>query len=567
MAAPKVTLKVKDNANGAGQASAKSIVAVMGVASGLPALISAIVRAGASPTLVTATGTPLRKASIVIDILSTTTFRWSDDDGATWVEDPVTIPTGGSTTYLLGDTGVTADFPAGTYAADQDHKFTITPIEFELFSEPDAVVAKYVSGSLVEAACDILTQDGDKPRVLCGAIPASVAGTLSAVKQTGAGPAVTASGAPLDDYEFIWECLKGGARGVATFRVSVDGGDNWSGEILTSATYPVPGTGVTIAMATGTSWAALDRATFTTNGPGHSNQDLTDACNAFKKKGIRVKFVLLASVPTGASDTARATASAAIAALLSIRLTEWALARIQTHVVMQAPKASKTALETAYASFVEHRITVCATYVEMISAVTSRQHRRPFAWPFASKVALAPLSVDVASVEESGAFPARLISSEHDEDKSPGYDDARFCVPRKWPQVDGLYVCNPRTMAAAGSDFEMMPSALVMNEAMAVVYIELVKICSRRLRRDKKTGTIDSGEANAIDTTVETELRAALASDVVDLSFKINRTDILTGSGVKRLRFKLGLFGFFYAKELEAEGSFADALLDQALAA
>jgi len=81
----------------------------------LTATTSAVTQTGTGP-VVTLTGTALVSADLVIKIrlggaVATATFDWSTDGGVTWVATAVVT----ASTVLLGSTGITANFAAGTY--------------------------------------------------------------------------------------------------------------------------------------------------------------------------------------------------------------------------------------------------------------------------------------------------------------------------------------------------------------------------------------------------------------------------------------------------------------------
>lgn len=80
---------------------------------------------------------------------------------------------------------------------------------------------------------------------------------MGAVASAGTSPpTVTLSGTPTKDVNFKMECTTLGARGTAVVRVSSDGGITWTSNILTAATFLLPGTGLTINYANAT--AAVD---------------------------------------------------------------------------------------------------------------------------------------------------------------------------------------------------------------------------------------------------------------------------------------------------------------------
>lgn len=92
---------------------------------------SPLIPAGTNPPDIALTGQPvLGSMQFKITILAggdlgIATFAWSSDNGATWLPDtPAALLAGAGTgvttsaTYVLGTTGVTANFPIGTYSAD-----------------------------------------------------------------------------------------------------------------------------------------------------------------------------------------------------------------------------------------------------------------------------------------------------------------------------------------------------------------------------------------------------------------------------------------------------------------
>lgn len=567
---PSVSTTVKDKAARAGQSRAQRLVAVFGVSTGALALLSAITSTGTTPPTLTASGYPIKDASIVLDIEGgATTFRWSDDGGESWREEGVTIPNNAS--YALPGTGVTIAFPNGaSYAADNLYTLTARKIPTTIYANANALVDEHTGGPGVEAAVDILTQDGDRPQVMFCPIPASVAGTIGDVTKTTT-PAITTSGTPRDSYQVRGRIKQTGARGVGSFELSLDGSDTYGPEtaIPSNGVYVVTGTGVTITFASGT-YTAGETFRFDTTAPGYSLNDLAATFDAFKRNNKRVKFILVDGLASGANDAARATASATVVATLSTKLAELKAARLPTRVIYNVAEASDDAIKTAFASTVEPRVMACASFTEHLSPITQRLHKRPFAWAIASLAAIKPMSVDLSSPAEAGPFPPRIRAIYRDETKTPGLNDARFCVARTWDGDEdsglaGFYCNNPNTLAQAGSDFELFQHGLIVDEAEAVAYPVLVQQISRRLRLDKN-GRIDSADANAIDTELTVALAPALAEHVVSFRAEIVRSDVFTGPGTKKLRFRFRFVSFFYPKEIEAEFAFEDAAIDAAIA-
>lgn len=80
---------------------------------------------GTGPS-VTVSGTPDEHRDFIILVTAggargTATFNWSKNAGASWDGTGITVPVGG--TYVLGTTGITATFPAGTYVQWETYLF------------------------------------------------------------------------------------------------------------------------------------------------------------------------------------------------------------------------------------------------------------------------------------------------------------------------------------------------------------------------------------------------------------------------------------------------------------
>jgi polygalacturonase len=69
---------------------------------------------------------------------------------------------------------------------------------------------------------------------------------------SGAGPAITVSGNPLGSFTVVVQILLNGGVGTATFRYSLDNATTWSQSFAVASTFPLPGTGLTIAFPAGT---------------------------------------------------------------------------------------------------------------------------------------------------------------------------------------------------------------------------------------------------------------------------------------------------------------------------
>ncbi len=115
---------------------------------------------------------------------------------------------------------------------------------------------------------------------LCYFVPCTqgTAGASSAVSPPGAGtpPAITLTGIPFDGYAGLIKITLGGAIGTSKFQYSLDGGLTWSSELLTSSTYPVANSGITLNFAAGT-YVLADQYSWTSTPPYYSTTNLGTA--------------------------------------------------------------------------------------------------------------------------------------------------------------------------------------------------------------------------------------------------------------------------------------------------
>lgn len=88
---------------------------------------TAVVQSGAGPAL-TITGTPTVGVRGLIYIITggargTATYAYSFDGGLTWEEDSLNTPITTAATDVLGTSGLTANFPVGTYVASEKYQW------------------------------------------------------------------------------------------------------------------------------------------------------------------------------------------------------------------------------------------------------------------------------------------------------------------------------------------------------------------------------------------------------------------------------------------------------------
>lgn len=187
-------------------------------------------------------------------------------------------------------------------------------------SDPEAVIAAFGAGQLVEGALHIL-RNSRKPVALdlVRANP-SIAGYAMAVATARVGTStgeMTVTGTPSDSYEVVVEVTTDTADVAdadGEFRYSLDGGDSYGNltAIPVNGTYEIPGTGLTLQFETSESYDDGDTFSFDCVGPGFSSVDLGNATTALDADGYRYKTLFV--LGTGANAAASASLAATVLA-------------------------------------------------------------------------------------------------------------------------------------------------------------------------------------------------------------------------------------------------------------
>lgn len=206
-------------------------------------------------------------------------------------------------------------------------------------ADPQAVIAAFGGGELVEAALHVL-RNSDRPVGLdLVRINPSDDGYALAVTPTRAeypastGTLVTTGSTPFDAYEVRVSgtaTVADAASGDGEFRLSLDGGDSYSNRIAIppGGVYKVPNTGITLTFA-----GDLDEGdafSFDCVGPGYSSVDLAAALAALDADGYDYRKLYV--LGTGAN----AAASAALAATVLAHAEERSAAKHFMRSVVQA---------------------------------------------------------------------------------------------------------------------------------------------------------------------------------------------------------------------------------------
>lgn len=415
-----------------------------------------------------------------------------------------------------------------------------TPAAYARVSD---LVADFGLGPMVEAAAYAITKFG-RP-VLVVRTGDTTDGSLTSAVLSGTGtavPSVASSPDPIDDYEFYFEVVTGGALGTAgiTFQWSLDGGRTLSAETAlgTALTFEFPGSGDPavdeVELTLGTAAATLvagDVITFRSTAPQWNATEIASAMTALRKCAQLWSIVEVCGELDATLFAAVESAVSGMAAYGKDRM--W-IGHARVPDVGESEATYLAALVLIYASLSTVYGSVTAGTAKMISGVTGRQYRRPPSWWVAPAHAVKSEEVNLANVKVGRMDGVILTDSngnpdDHDESTNPGLDDARFLTLRTWEGRPGVYLNRPRILSTPTSDYQLIPHRRVINLTKTVIRSYLEERCNEEILVDSTTGFILEEEALEIEAGANAALRGALLAKpkASGARFTLSRTDNL----------------------------------------
>jgi len=409
------------------------------------------------------------------------------------------------------------------------------------------------AGDTVEAAALILAVS-QRPVIICPVDP-STDGVVGSVTLAGTGPDPGAgfTGTPLDSYNIKVKITLGGARGTARARIAFDGdnpdGPTYSDEFVTAATYatgPLAGTGLTLTFAVGT-YIVGDIYSATCTGPKYSASDMTTALAALALNPATWRFVMAVGEASSVAN------SAARASALDTFLTTAEGAARYAWGLMQCSDDTDANILAGFSSFSSKRVAVAAGFCTITSQLTGRGFTRGAAWAAAAFAQRLKISQDLGELAE-GALPF-VTALARDERKTLGLDAGGFLTLRTHVGYAGAYVNNPRIMAPAGSDYELIQYRAVMDLGCAVGRASALFYLNKALATNADF-TIAEIEAVAIEARVQAALAQALVAPghATAVSCVVDRTVNLVST--KKLKLKLRIRPKGYVKDIDIEIGF-----------
>lgn len=432
-------------------------------------------------------------------------------------------------------------------------------------TDTQQVISDLVSGPLPDSTIKHLIRSNGKP---CAAhkATAGTAGSSSAVTNVGGGPAVTLTGAPTDAGEGIMLLTLGGIIGTSRFKYSLDGGDTYSDEYATAATFLLPN-GVTLNMAAGT--YILDSTnSWTDTAPAMTLANVTDSFDALLLLASDFEFVHVVG------QAASAAASATLVTAVQAKVEASHAAHKYIWAMVEAPVDTPTNLAAAFVAIAAKFVMVCGGFAEVFNDRTSEIQKRNIGRVVAPRIARNPIDIhpmrdpadsDIdphADVTELVPVGQAASSGYYDEDKTGVLNNARFTTMRTIVGVPGRYITNGIMMALPGSDYEPVMRVRIMLEAARAYYAWSLHQLARRLRKQKATGYILPSVAIALEKDARKAITTRVGFAIDGCSVVFNKQDDLSADPT--VRAKIRIIGPEWALEFETEIGYTSTIQEAA---
>jgi hypothetical protein len=419
-----------------------------------------------------------------------------------------------------------------------------TPYQPFSSPQPGPFVTNFGYGPGPELAAKIANDTGNNVIFVKAATVTS--GSNSPVTATRVGTpstcVVSLTGTPLDTYYGEVTVQTGGTIGTAgiVLLVSLDATRTTYATVnlLTASTYAIPNTGLTLNFGAGTLNAG-DTFTWVSTEPKWSDATAVSAMQSLVGTNVpsAVDVIVVGDTASGDASAFDSEMNTLFLAKRFNRLLTNARDAVWGGTSTETETAWMTSIENDFASFssVNGRTHVGAGHYNFISPISQTQFRRPLLFGAASRDSAVAIQVDLGRVAD-GAIPLVLPSLPdgyiyHDESVVSGLDAARFMAMWSLAGLPGLYIKNPNSMAAPGSDFKWLQYGHVVDAACVLTYGFFVKQLSNSVRVDSKTGFILSQDKNKLEQACNAVLANGLtnAGAVSSVTATINgATNILS---------------------------------------
>ena len=218
------------------------------------------------------------------------------------------------------------------------------------------------------------------------------------------------------------------------------------------------------------------------------------------------------------------------------------------------------------------RVSVAAGWYNIPSAfptlfANTPVFRRPLGYAYAARQVAIPPQRHAGKVGGNDGGPLAIVQVNaardsadgfvyHDSGTSPALDyflpggSGRFATGRRRARKVGLFLCNPLTLAPAGSDFAMLPLGLVMDVACSIAHDVLENYVNADLLTNAN-GTLADTEAATIRGDIEDAIDANMTnvSMISGRVVVVDTTQVITTT--KKLVVTITIQGRAYVLEVD----------------
>lgn len=423
---------------------------------------------------------------------------------------------------LPGVTAVKQDGGLGTIPASADGKRGIVGVstsgtvnQIYILVDPGTVAGVLGRGPLADAVITQLRKAGG----VVYAVPAtaSIVGTITPDAGNPSSPAVTLGTTPTEALLVWTRITKSGALGVGQFQYSLDGGDTWSRNYTLSASFAIPGRGLTLTFAAG-SYTVGSTYKWTVTAPAASIGDLQTAAAVLVESPYLMEYIHFAQ--PGDNSLWAVAAQVIEDAFNSYKY---------THAICEAPAPGSnvdtwvTTLAGYRTSFSSKDVSVVASWAEITDPSGLRIERNVAslylgrlsagnltdnpAWVMAGSIT----GIEVPSPFVTGTYGK---ASTYNNGHALALDELGYVALMQHKGRSGYFFVEGRTMADPSSDYSTIMNVRAMNKVLTL---------SRQVWLDQVQGKVNP-------LNIEASLAHMVARSTAVIDLMVAREEIVGAS-------------------------------------
>lgn len=315
---------------------------------------------------------------------------------------------------------------------------------------------------------------------------------------------ITASGTPNDEYDVIFEVVKGGTIGTVgiQYRFSLDGGYTYTPATqlgTANSLALLDGTeqsGLTLAFGAGTLDAG-DKFTTKTTAPAYQASDVLEALDALHSSAYEWRFIHV----VGETNVTKAgSIGGKLNELYGKSVFTYSILSARDHIQGEIDATGQPSvffhdrLVTDYVNFADDRVAISAGRGRITCPITGRQNRRPASWAVVARLVESEVHVDVGR-RLSGALPSDVNLydttgrlAEVDSRVRDTLHAARFLTFRTYERNPGVYLTRGNMMSGPDSDYDRIALRAVMDLACEIAHVVAEQQLENHLIANPLTG-------------------------------------------------------------------------------